>query len=96
MKRASVESKVLSLPDEAYNKKGYYNSDGPDGTENVEDDMYDAALEDSFEYYENEEEASGKINQENLEKIIAFRSRLEKKLGQKMINAVELLDKIAA
>ena len=26
MKRASVESEVLSLPDEAYSEKGYYDS----------------------------------------------------------------------
>ena len=94
MKRASVESKVLYLPDEAYTEKGYYDSDGPDSIDNLKDDTYDAALEDSFEYYENEGKASEniKIGQENLKKIKAFQS----KLGKSAVDAIGLLDKIAA
>ena len=93
MKKAGVESKILHLPEEAYNKKGYYDSDG-EVNENWQDDTLDAQLEDSFEYFDDEDETTGnkEISQENLEKIRAFKE----KIGKSAIRAVGLLDKLAA
>lgn len=98
MKRASVESSTLSLPKNAYNKKGFYDSDGPEGDENWKDDISmlepgDGVIEDELWSWPEEDGESFYIDREpENKKIVEFRN---KKFGDRTLET-NMFDKIAA
>ena len=75
MNRARVNSNIMYLLKEAYNKKGFYDSDG-DGDENWQDDIEDVL---DFEADKNE----GKVNYISDDKII----KLKRNFGNSTILA---------
>ena len=105
MKEASSNYQALNLPKEAYNKKGYYDSDGKEGNESWQDDVIDSLYdpddgvipEEIFAEHplDGESFTEGPSNINGIERSREYINRVKRNIGKAAIGSI-ILDRTAA